>query len=80
MAQWLKALTALTESLGSVPSTHSSRHNHLYLEFPGSQCSLWSPWAPDFYIVHREMKAKPSYTYIKKKKDEEYHWATLLPC
>jgi hypothetical protein len=29
MAQWLRALTALPEVLGSIPSTHMEAHNHL---------------------------------------------------
>jgi hypothetical protein len=33
LASWLKAHTALTEDLGSIPSTHKVAHNHLYLQF-----------------------------------------------
>jgi hypothetical protein len=29
MAQWLRALTALPEVLGSIPSNHMVAHNHL---------------------------------------------------
>ena len=36
MAQWLKALAAFTESLGSAPSTHMVVQNHLFLGYPSS--------------------------------------------
>ena len=29
MAQWLKVITALTEDLSLVPSTHMAAHSHL---------------------------------------------------
>jgi hypothetical protein len=29
MAQWLRALTALPETLSSIPSNHMVAHNHL---------------------------------------------------
>lgn len=38
MAQWLIALAALLEDLGSVSSTHMAAHNRLY--FPGIQSHL----------------------------------------
>ena len=30
MAQWLRALTALSEVLSSIPRNHTIAHNHLY--------------------------------------------------
>ena len=35
MAQWLTVQAALTEDLGSIPSTHMAPDNHLYLQFQG---------------------------------------------
>jgi hypothetical protein len=41
MAQQLRALAALLEDLGSIPSIQLVVHNHLYLQFRGySECSL----------------------------------------
>lgn len=37
MAQWLRALAALEEDLGLVPSTHMLVFNHLKLQFHGIQ-------------------------------------------
>jgi hypothetical protein len=34
MAQWLRALTALPENQGSIPSTHMAIHNCLVLQDP----------------------------------------------
>jgi hypothetical protein len=31
MAQWLRALTALSEDLGSIPNTYVAAHNDLFL-------------------------------------------------
>ena len=36
MAQWLRALTALPEDLGSTPSIHMAAHNCLQLELLSS--------------------------------------------
>jgi hypothetical protein len=38
-AQWLRALAALPEDLGSIPSTHTAAHNCLELQFQGSLTS-----------------------------------------
>ena len=35
MAQWLGALTALPEDLGSIPSTHMAAHNCLKIQLQG---------------------------------------------
>ena len=55
MAQQLRALAALAEDLGSVPSTHTVVHNHLKLHFWGNMVScsdfcehqthVWSTYA-----------------------------------
>lgn len=47
MAQHVGALSALLEDAGSLHIIHILAHNYLYLEFQGTQCSLWPPWAPD---------------------------------
>jgi hypothetical protein len=38
MAQWLRALAALPEDLGSVPRTHVADHNHLELQLQSTKC------------------------------------------
>ena len=35
MAQWLRALAALVDTLDSIPSTHMTAYNPLYLQFQG---------------------------------------------
>ena len=35
MTQWLRALTALTEELGSIPSTYMAAHNCLEIQLEG---------------------------------------------
>ena len=37
MAQWLRALVALPEDWGSIPSTHRAAHNFLSFQFQGTQ-------------------------------------------
>jgi hypothetical protein len=37
MAQWLKALAAFPEALGSIPSTHVAAHNCLLLASRGTR-------------------------------------------
>jgi hypothetical protein len=39
MGQWLGALAALPEDLGSIPSNHLVAHTFLYIQFSG----IWHP-------------------------------------
>lgn len=43
MVQWLRALTFLTEDLGSVLSTHMVAHDCLRFPFQRIQWPLWPP-------------------------------------
>lgn len=51
MAQRSTALTVLPEDLGSIPSTHSVAHNHLYLQSQGILLglsgALWAHYCTD---------------------------------
>ena len=40
MAHLLRALAALAEDPGSVPSTHTAAHNHLLTQVPGESNTL----------------------------------------
>jgi hypothetical protein len=35
MAQWLRVLVDLSEDPGLIPSSHTTAHNHLQLQFQG---------------------------------------------
>jgi hypothetical protein len=52
MAQCLRALAALPEDLGSIPSTHMAAHNCLQLQSWESNAFFWPPGAPDKQMVH----------------------------
>jgi hypothetical protein len=41
IAQWLRVLTALSEDLGSIPSTDMVAHNHLQLQSLGSKAFFY---------------------------------------
>ena len=41
MAQWLRAVAALPEVLGLIPS------------FKGSNAFFWLPWTPDLHVVNK---------------------------
>jgi hypothetical protein len=53
MAQWLRALAALLEDPGFIPSTHTAAHSCLYLQFLGIQCRSWFPWVPVTHMMRR---------------------------
>lgn len=40
VAQWLRAMAALEENLGSIPSTRMATKNYLKLQFQGIWCPL----------------------------------------
>lgn len=48
MAQWLRALAALTQDLNSVPSIHMAIHSDLLLQLQGTDTLFRSPWAHSY--------------------------------
>lgn len=62
MVPSLRALLALLEDLGSVPSTHIVSHKHLYVQLWGSDALFW-PLQVGMHAVHLHyMQAEYSYT------------------
>lgn len=58
-AQWLRALTALPEDPGSIPSTHTVAPSHLQFQLQGVPRALfWPWWVPSIKIVHRQKAGK----------------------
>lgn len=43
MLEHLRALAAISEDCGAVPSTHTVAHNPLELQFRGTRCSFLAP-------------------------------------
>jgi hypothetical protein len=63
MSQWLKALAAVAEDLGSVHSTHMMAYSHPYCQFQGIQPSfLTSSGTRLTYDGQNRHTAKHSYT------------------
>jgi hypothetical protein len=62
MSQCLRALGVLAEDLGSVPRTHMRVHNHLYLQFQGSDSLFSSPCAPGIDVMHIHTSKKNIHT------------------
>ena len=63
MAHWRRVLAALAEDPGSVPSSHTAAHNHLYFQFQDFYHRLQTPTG----IRHKcytqiDMGTKHSYT------------------
>ena len=66
MAQWLRALAALAEDLGSVPRAHIEAHNLPITPFPGDPKPLLiTIGARHVYDMHTYMQAKHSFTSNK---------------
>lgn len=54
--QGVRALTALTEFLDSVTSTHMAANNHVQLQFQGSKAFLWPLQALGTQVVARHIR------------------------
>jgi hypothetical protein len=53
MVQQLRALTALAEDPGSIPSTHMVTNNHQQLHFPGDLMPYAGLRGYCMYMMHR---------------------------
>lgn len=51
-AQWLRALDALAEDLGSCPSAHMAAYNFPRSSSRGSNTPFYLSWALGTYMVH----------------------------
>jgi hypothetical protein len=56
MPQKLRALAALAEDLGSVPSTHMAVHIYLKLQFQGIQSSSGLHWHQTCIQTYKQAK------------------------
>ena len=52
MAQWLRALAALPENLGSIPSIHVAAHKYLKLSSKAADNHFWPLQATPVYQAH----------------------------
>jgi hypothetical protein len=52
MAQWLRALDALSEDQSSILRTHMVAHNCLTSASGRSNTLFWTSWVPDTLMVH----------------------------
>lgn len=59
ITQWLRAPAALTENLGSIPSTYTVGHSSSPRE---SNALLWSLKAPSTQVVYRHTCTQTIYT------------------
>lgn len=53
----------------SLPGTHMVARNCFYLQFPGIQCLLWSPWVPRIHVMH--IHTFMQNTYMHKMKPDK---------
>ena len=67
MSQRLRELAALSEDLGSIPSTHTVAHGCLYPQFQGYTTLSWPLWTPDIQMVHTQKQAKYHYEQNARK-------------
>lgn len=66
--QWLRALPALAEGLGSAACTPTAAHDQLYLQLQGLWSPLLTPPAPGMHMVQKPTSGKTSTHKIKISK------------
>ena len=65
IAHWLRGMAALPEDPGSIPITHMAAHNHLKLQFQGSDALFWLPQA--LYSCNTQTCAQAKHPCISNK-------------
>jgi hypothetical protein len=68
LERWLSVKSTFIEGLRLIARTYMVAHNHLELQFQGSNILLWLPWlpwAPDMCILDIDIYGSKTFLHIK---------------